>query len=234
MKLRLILSVLAAGLLSGCAFLNLSVVPFVGAFGAASNVGSLGAGAVQIAANASLADSIDRYGNPPVYMPPFVVTDELRSYGDVVLGDDGLLKGLKSGIPLVGNYETYNEVLVGRVQRNLSDDSEEVNLVLRNSGVRCAGKLHAPDDGWPTEWPLALRNCLSLTAQGSLRCSDGRELALNWRATECRTAFGSGFDRDGGTLVFTLTADENRAAATSDLLAVQISPFPPLPTAKVR
>lgn len=231
MKLRLMSAAILASLLSGCAFMNLSTVPVIAAFGVVGNIGSPGVGAAQVAANATLKDSIERHGNPAVHMPPFVVTGDLTSYGERVLDGEGKLKGITTGVPLVGNYETFNEIIVGRVQRNLSDDSEEVRLLMKNSGVACAGKLRAPDDGWPTEWPLALRNCLSLVANGALACSDGRELMLNWRATECRMAYGSGFDRDGGTLVFNVMADEEKAIAASDRLAAQLSPYPPLPMA---
>jgi len=101
------------------------------------------------------------------------------------------------GLPIVGNYESYNEVFTGRTVRDLGDDSEMVELRLINSGVTCDGRLFPPDDGWPTEWPIGTRNCLNRLVRGTLSCSDGRALELDWRATQCRTAYGQGFDRDG-------------------------------------
>jgi hypothetical protein len=137
-------------------------------------------------------------------------------------------------VPIVGNYDSYNEVFSGRVTRDLSDDSEVVALVLNNTGVACEGRLYPPDDGWPTEFPLAMRNCLNRLVRGTLTCSDGRELELDWRATQCRTAYGAGFDRDGGTVQFMVLDDGVRAAEKADMLITQLEPFPPLPLPTAR
>jgi hypothetical protein len=219
MKLRLISIALGAGVLAGCAgglgFMNLAMVPVAGAVGAgAAAMGSApGVGAVTVAANSTLHDSVERHGNPEVGAFPFVVTGDLSSYG----------------LPLVGNYESYNEVFAGRVVRNLSDDSEMLAIVMNNTGVTCEGRLNPPDDGWPTEFPLAMRNCLNRLARGTLQCSDGRMLELDWRATQCRTAYGEGFDRDGGTVQFMVLDDGERAAAKAQLLIAQLESYPPLP-----
>jgi hypothetical protein len=130
---------------------------------------------------------------------------------------------------LVGHYTAYNEVFIGEVARNLNTDAEEVVLELRNTGVRCSGELQAPDDGWPKELPLAMRNCLSRTARGTLQCTDGRELALDWRAPECRVAYGTGFDKSGGDLLFTVGLASDDAASQYERLAVQLTPYPGLP-----
>ena len=218
MKPRLIFVVAAAGLLSGCgglAFMNLAAIPVAGAVGAgAAAMGAApGVGAVTVAANASLHDSVERYGNPEVGAFPMVVTGDLYSYG----------------LPIVGNYESYNESFTGSVVRNLNDDSEMVALRLTNTGATCEGQLRAPDDGWPTEFPIAMRNCLNRLARGTLTCSDGRNLELDWRATQCRTAYGQGFDRDGGTIQFMVLDSGEAAAARAELLVAQLSTYPPLP-----
>lgn len=129
---------------------------------------------------------------------------------------------------MVGNYDSHNEVFVGDVSRRLQDGVEVVQFTLRNAGATCSGVMEHQDD-WPNELPDPLGTCLSRIAKGSAQCSDGRELALSWRATECRTAFGTGFDRDGGTVTFLLGFDDAQAAAQAEKLAVQLSPFPPLP-----
>ena len=136
------------------------------------------------------------------------------------------------GIPIVGNYESYNEVFAGNTVRNLQDDSEMVTLRLLNTGATCEGRLRAPDDGWPTEWPIATRACLNRIARGTLACSDGRELVLDWRATQCQTAYGEGFDRDGGTLRFEVLDNAETAASKAELLTAQLAPYPPLPLAR--
>ncbi|MCU0767486.1 MAG: hypothetical protein MUE39_08945 [Gammaproteobacteria bacterium] len=129
---------------------------------------------------------------------------------------------------IVGNYDNYNEVFVGDASRRLLDGLELVQFTLRNSGVTCNGVMEHQDD-WPNELPDPMGVCLSRIAKGSVQCTDGRELALTWRATECRTAFGTGFDRNGGTLTFLLGFDDAQAAVQADKLAVQLSPFAPLP-----
>lgn len=221
MKLRLISVVLAAGLLSGCgglAFMNLAAIPVAGAIGAgAAAMGAApAAGVATVAANATLHDSVDRHGNPEVGAFPMVVTRDLYSYG----------------LPIVGSYESYNELFTGSVVRNLNDDSEMVALRLENTGVTCEGSLNAPDDGWPTEFPIAMRNCLNRLARGTLTCSDGRTMELDWRATQCRTAQGDGFDRDGGTIQFMVVESGDAAAAKARILMAQLTSYPPLPLAR--
>jgi hypothetical protein len=142
-----------------------------------------------------------------------VVTGDLYSYG----------------LPIVGNYEAYNEVFTGRVMRNLNDDSEVVAVKLANTGVACEGRLVPPDDGWPTEFPIAMRNCLNRLARGTLECADGRRMELDWRATQCRTAYGEGFDRDGGTIHFVVVDSNETAAARARILTAQLTTYPPLP-----
>jgi hypothetical protein len=195
--------------------MNLAAIPVAGAVGAgAAAMGSAPAvGALTVATNATLNDSVDRYGNPEVGAFPLVVTGNLFSYG----------------LPIVGSYESYNEVFTGRVVRDLNDDSEVVALQLRNTGATCEGRLHAPDDGWPTEFPIAMRNCLNRLARGTLACSDGRKLELDWRATQCRTAYGEGFDRDGGTIQFMVLDSDDTAAGRAGILTAQLTSYPSLP-----
>lgn len=133
------------------------------------------------------------------------------------------------GLPIVGSYEGYNEVFAGNTVRNLQDDSELVTVRLLNTGAICEGRLRAPDDGWPTEWPIATRNCLNRIARGTLTCSDGRELILDWRATQCQVAYGEGFDHNGGTLNFNVLDSAEAAANRVELLTAQLAPYPPLP-----
>lgn len=144
----------------------------------------------------------------------------------------GLLSGCGSyGLPIVGSYDGYNEVLTGQVVRDRNDDSEIVAVTLNNSGITCEGRLYPPDDGWPNEFPSPTRRCLNRLARGTLACSDGRKLEIDWRATQCRIAYGSGFDRDGGTLQFQVLDNANTADATADMLTAQLAPYPPLPLA---
>ena len=134
-------------------------------------------------------------------------------------------------LPVVGHYDTYSEVLTGEVTRDLQDDSEIVALTLDSSAVTCEGRLYPPDDGWPNEFPLPMRGCLNRLARGTLTCSDGRTLELDWRATQCRTAVGAGFDRDGGILHFMVVEDTDAADLMAAQLTTQSSPNPPLPLA---
>jgi hypothetical protein len=220
MKLRLISGVVATSLLTGCGglgFLNLAAVPVVATVG--SGVAFVaGVPAAGVAAVTAASDSTNRYGTGEVQASPMVVTGEVYSYG----------------LPLVGHYESYNEVLYGQVVRSLSDDSEIVALTLANSGATCEGQLFAPDDGWPTEFPLAMRNCLNRLARGTLSCSDGRSLVLEWRATQCQKAYGAGFDRAGGTIQFEVLETSEAAVAKANLLMAQLSPYPTLPLAGSR
>ncbi len=203
MKLRLIILVAAASQLTGCqGLLNLSMIPAVVGAPATALFGAVNP-------HSYPEEGRDITGAPT----PAARGAPLGTYG----------------MTLVGYYTTYNEVFIGEVARNLNTDAEEVVLELRNSGVRCSGELYAPDDGWPKEWPLGLRNCLSRTARGTLQCSDGRELALDWRSPECRLAYGTGFDKSGGDLRFTVGLQSDEASSQYERLAVQLTTYPGLP-----
>jgi hypothetical protein len=203
MKLRLAILVAAAAQITGCqGLLNLSMVP-----------ATIGAPATAV------------FGaiNPHSY------PEEGRDItGAPTLAARGAPLGTY-GMTMVGHYTTYNEVFIGEVARNLSTDAEEVFLELRNTAASCSGELYAPDDGWPKEWPLGMRNCLSRTARGVLKCSDGRELELEWRSPECRVAYGTGYDKSGGMLRFTVGLKSDEALSQYDRLAVQLTPYPGLP-----
>ena len=80
----------------------------------------------------------------------------------------------------------------------------------------------------------ALRNCLNRLARGTVECSDGRQLVLDWRATDCQVAFGTGFDKDGGIVQFSVIGDEEKARTSRLNLAAQLEPYPPLPLAVSR
>jgi hypothetical protein len=107
-----------------------------------------------------------------------------------------------------------------------------VAVKLANTGVTCEGRLVPPDDGWPTEFPIAMRNCLNRLAHGTLECADGRQMELEWRATQCRTAYGEGFDRDGGTVRFMVLDSTETADSRASILTAQLTSYPPLPLAR--
>jgi hypothetical protein len=188
---------------------------------------------ISIALTAGLLSGCGGLGFMNLAVAPAVATPVVAGAGVASHPDKG--PQLTSYVvPIVGNYESYNEVFSGRVTRDLSDDSEVVSIVMTNTGLACEGRLYPPDDGWPTEFPLAMRTCLNRLVQGTLTCSDGRTLELDWRATQCLTAYGAGFDRDGGTLQFMVLDDGVRAAEKAELLITQLEPYPPLPLAAAR
>lgn len=45
-------------------------------------------------------------------------------------------------------------------------------------------------------------SCLGEAGEGTLRCSDGREIAFSWQAISCRAWQGSGVDAQGNRLTF--------------------------------
>jgi len=188
---------------------------------------------ISIALTAGLLSGCGGLGFMNLAMAPAVATPVVAG-ADIASHPEAEPRLVGYVVPIVGNYDSYNEVFSGRVARDLSDDSEVVALVMNNTGVACEGRLHPPDDGWPTEFPIATRGCFNRLARGTLTCSDGRKLELDWRATQCRTAYGSGFDRDGGTVQFMVLDDGEEAAAKAKMLITQLETYPPLPLATAR
>lgn len=69
-------------------------------------------------------------------------------------------------------------------------------LADRDGRLQCDGQLAPPDRS------LLAGYCEGETGNGVVRCSDGRELPVRWRAITCRSFEGSGVDGAGNRLEF--------------------------------
>ncbi|UCV17701.1 hypothetical protein [Ferribacterium limneticum] len=71
-------------------------------------------------------------------------------------------------------------------------------FILADSGGRlqCDGQLSPPDIS-PNPG-----SCAGEAGKGVVRCNDGREMAVRWTATTCRSFEGSGEDKFGNRLIF--------------------------------
>lgn len=65
-----------------------------------------------------------------------------------------------------------------------------------------SGRLFCDGEARPPARSPQPGSCLGETGEGSLRCSDGREIAFSWQAISCRAWQGSGVDAQGNRLEF--------------------------------
>ena len=69
-------------------------------------------------------------------------------------------------------------------------------LADRDGRLQCDGQL-APPDVSPTPG-----SCEGEVGKGVVRCNDGREVQVQWKAITCRSFEGSGEDKFGNRLIF--------------------------------
>ena len=65
-----------------------------------------------------------------------------------------------------------------------------------NGRLQCDGQLSPPDIS-----PVP-GSCEGETGKGIVRCNDGREMPVRWKAITCRSFAGSGEDKFGNQLIF--------------------------------
>jgi hypothetical protein len=65
-----------------------------------------------------------------------------------------------------------------------------------SGSLTCEGEAYPPDTG------VQPGTCAGERGEGIVRCSDGRRLAIRWRAVSCRSFAGEGEDERGNRLVF--------------------------------
>lgn len=71
-------------------------------------------------------------------------------------------------------------------------------LADRDGRLQCDGQM-APPDGSSVPG-----SCAGETGKGVVRCSDGREIPVRWKAITCRSFEGGGKDKFGNWLIFRL------------------------------
>jgi hypothetical protein len=87
-----------------------------------------------------------------------------------------------------GNYEDYNEPIIGNVNHNLMIGGGDFEMTIINKNIVCKGKFSPPD-----KIPNIFA-CKGQEGSGYLLCADGNEINLRWFAESCKGGTANGKD----------------------------------------
>ena len=118
------------------------------------------------------------------------------------------ISGCSVNYPVVGSFDDYNEVLIGRVQNNLLDQSNYIEMSGKVTGMKCRG--HSTATYIPPSNYIA-PTCKGQRGIANFDCTDGRKVHANWEAFSCTKGIGTGEDQYGNTLTFTFGMTEDEA-----------------------
>jgi len=124
--------------------------------------------------------------------------------------------------PVVGQFDDYNEILIGEVYANLYTGTSVIRLEAANSGFSCSGTsrlLYTPSPG----------QCAGQIGVANLTCSDGRLIKVDWEGISCTRGFGTGFDQYGNRLSFAFGMNEAEALAYIEEAREIVADKPDLP-----
>ncbi len=107
-----------------------------------------------------------------------------------------LLAACAIGYQARGSLSDVSGELRGKGYPGNSQGGGRFALADRAGRLQCDGQM-APPDSSP-----ASGSCEGERGKGVVRCTDGREVAVRWKAITCRSFEGSGQDRFGNRLVF--------------------------------
>ncbi len=130
-------------------------------------------------------------------------------------------------VPVVVWFEAYREVLVGESRSQGPIQGGFLDLTSRTSRLRCIGpvapRIVPPEVVHPS-------HCDGMLGAGRLSCSDGREIALEWRSEEiCKKGYGLGQDSEGRTVHMAYGGSRSRADAIAREALQSVAGLPPLP-----
>lgn len=134
-----------------------------------------------------------------------------------------VLTGCSVKYKAVGSFDDYNEVFVGDVDHNLLAGSAYIVAETKNSKIRCEGQSYV------TYIPPLSLGCAGQRGEAPLRCTDGRNLTIQWVAKSCTTGVGEGTDQNGATFRLAFGLDEEKAKVELERLTTQAAKNPDLP-----
>lgn len=134
----------------------------------------------------------------------------------------GVMVGGCSSFKVVGQFDDYDEVLVGEISAEHLGGKASVRLKAAKSGFTCNGNTR------PTYMPASLA-CANQEGAGTLVCSDGRRLAIKYFTKTCTSGWGYGQDQRGARFSFVFGYDENEAQAELTRVTAQNASAPSLP-----
>jgi len=106
--------------------------------------------------------------------------------------------------PVVGAFETSDEIFRGTVDHNLLLGAGDINVEAEKSGIQCKGTSRV------TYIPPFSLGCAGQKGEAPMRCDDGRFINVTWTADSCTSGTGNGSDDQEGkfNFVFGLTEGE--------------------------
>lgn len=107
------------------------------------------------------------------------------------------LAGCSYGYRATATMEGRPDALQGKADLPVAGGGR-FNLSSANNDLICDGHVEPP------KLPSSQQGCQGDHGSGHLRCSDGRAFVLSWKATSCRAFEGSGTDRDGHAVRFSV------------------------------
>lgn len=130
-------------------------------------------------------------------------------------------------IPVVVWFDAYREVLVGAARARGALQGGFLDVTSRTGHRRCVGPVRPRIV--PPEVDVPGR-CDGLLGSGLLSCSDGREIAIEWRSEEvCGTGYGQGQDDEGRVVHMAYGGSPKRAEAIAAEAVAELAGRPPLP-----
>jgi len=113
--------------------------------------------------------------------------------------------------PVVGQFDAYNEVVLGEVNSNLMTGTAFIRARTEHSGIECTGSsrvVHIPASNY-----FIPGYCRGQIGEAELRCSDGRQISTTFEALSCKRGFGKGYDENGAGFSFTFGMKRQEALA---------------------
>lgn len=106
--------------------------------------------------------------------------------------------GCSYGYRATATMEGRPDILQGKADLPVAGGGR-FNLSSANKDLVCDGYAEPPES------PSSQPGCQGEHGNGRLRCSDERTYLLSWKAVTCRAFEGTGTDRDGHAVRFSVT-----------------------------
>lgn len=139
------------------------------------------------------------------------------------------ISGCSVNYPVVGSFDDYNEVLIGRVQGSLLEPSKYIEIEGKITGMKCRG--HSSVTYIPAS-NYIVPICTGQKGIADLDCTENRKVHANWEALTCTKGVGTGEDQFGNSFKFTFGMTEEEAKEYIDKQISVSSNKPELPSYK--
>jgi hypothetical protein len=125
-------------------------------------------------------------------------------------------------LPLVGSFENFNEVFVGKVHWNGFFGTSRIEVEGKNTGAKGKGS------SWVTYIPPTL-SCEGQKGEALLTLDDGRVVKAQWVGLSCTSGWGTGTDQGGNEFTFKFGMNKRETQAEIDRRLQQSKYKPDIP-----